>query len=94
MLADTLRIEMKKQGLTQCSLASISGITEAALSQVLSGQRNLSVKSLLKVCTGLGMTPNDLLGFHSDKKHKLRSEIAVLKNKLVEIESIAKIKRK
>lgn len=50
------------RGLTQTQVAALAGVTPAAISQVESGRRGLSLESLLTLAEALGTGLDDLLG--------------------------------
>ena len=80
--SENLTCFMQQIGMQQSDLAEKSGLTQAAISQLLSGKREPSLETLLKICTALKTTPNDLLGFHALSKHNIRMEIQILRNKI------------
>lgn len=50
------------RGLTQTQVAALAGVTPAAISQVESGRRSLSLESLLTLCDAVGVSLDELLG--------------------------------
>lgn len=77
-----LKHALQKIDMTQHELASRSGITPAAISMLISGDREPSLVTILKICYSLKTTPNDLLSFHSEKQVKMKNEICRLKLKI------------
>lgn len=90
MIGSTIELELQRKGITQHALAEASGLTAAAISQIVAGQREPSLKSILKICTALNTTPNDLLGFHSGERLKLRQQVSDLKWRLKEIQRMCR----
>lgn len=80
--ATHLEIAIQEQGITQAFLAERSGLTQAAISQLVSGDREPTLSTLLKICSALSVTPNDLLAFHSEKHVQMKNEICQLKRKI------------
>lgn len=69
-------------GMTQYELAQRSGLTQAAVSQLISGDREPMVSTLLRICAALKTTPNDLLSFYSESDIERKNEICQLKLKI------------
>ena len=80
MLSGTLQ----KIGMTQAELATRSGLTPAAISQYLSGDREPQLNALLQICYCLKVTPNDLLAFHSETHREMKNEICRLREKIAQ----------
>ncbi|MGN0845689.1 MAG: helix-turn-helix domain-containing protein [Kiritimatiellia bacterium] len=64
MALDTekLRKMMHERRMSQRDLADMSGVTEAAMSRYLSGERQPRAETLANMATALHTTSNDLLG--------------------------------
>lgn len=60
--SNILLSELDKQGMTQKQLAEKSGITEAAISRYLSGERTPRSVFLAKIAKALGVSSDYLLG--------------------------------
>ncbi len=73
---------LQKAEITQAILAERVGLTPAAISQYLSGSRDPELKSLLQICVALKVTPNDLLGFHSENRREINAENFRLREKI------------
>ena len=56
-----IREERRKKDLTQQELADIAGVSYAFIGQIERGERGVAVETLVKICTGLDVTPNCLL---------------------------------
>lgn len=53
---------MRQQVITQKELAGMAGVTEAAMSRYLSGERQPKAETLSNMATALHTTSNELLG--------------------------------
>lgn len=64
MALDIKRLKqlMKQNKITQRDLAKLSGVTEAAISRYLAGERQPKSETLANIATALHTTSNDLLG--------------------------------
>lgn len=64
MALDIKRLKrlMKQRDMTQRDLAQMSGVTEAAMSRYLAGNRQPKSETLANMATALGTTSDDLLG--------------------------------
>ena len=51
----------KKTGLTQAEVAEIAGLSDRTYADIERGSVTMRVDSLLKICTALNITPNDIL---------------------------------
>lgn len=54
-IADTLRARLRQQGLTQASLRQSAGIAQRTLTNVLSGEQDFKVSTLLALADRLGL---------------------------------------
>lgn len=64
----------KERSITVNKLATISGITQSTLSNIISGRNNsTTVSTIQKLCDGLGITIEDF--FRSDKFRHLEQEL-------------------
>ena len=54
--------EMRKQDINQTVLADKAGISQGAVSGILSGNRNPSIYVMWAIAEALGVDPSDLLG--------------------------------
>jgi transcriptional regulator with XRE-family HTH domain len=70
-LGEGLRRLRRDRSLTQRELARIAGVTPAAISQVESGRRGLSLETLVPMCDRLGIGLDDLLGSRRRDHHVL-----------------------
>ena len=61
-VAEGLRRIRRERGLTQTQIARLAGVTPAAISQVESGRRSLSLDSIVPLCEGLDVSVDELLG--------------------------------
>jgi transcriptional regulator with XRE-family HTH domain len=84
----SLEIALSNAEMNQSELASRTGLTPAAISQYLSGDRQPMITALLQICYVLKLTPNDMLGFHSEKHIAIREKVAKLERKLDQIQDI------
>lgn len=57
-----------KKGLLQKDIAEILGITEASASRIETESRKLNQDQIVKLCLGLDVTPNELLGYEEAYK--------------------------
>ena len=62
-----LLLMMKQKDMTQRELAGISGVTEAAMSRYLRGERQPRAEVVANMATALGVTSDYLLGREEDK---------------------------
>jgi transcriptional regulator with XRE-family HTH domain len=61
VLGERVRAHRKTLGLSQEALAHQAGVHWTFLGQVERGRRNLSLHNLLRVATGLGVDPSELV---------------------------------
>lgn len=60
-VAASLRAVRRSRGLTQLQLARLAGVTSSAISQAERAERSLSLATLVRIGSALGMTVDDLL---------------------------------
>lgn len=63
-LAEGMRRIRTTRGLTQAEMGSLAGVSASAISQVESGQRGLSLDTLLTLGQALSISIDDFLGYH------------------------------
>lgn len=56
-----------RQKLTQAQLASLSGLTPAAISQLEAGLREPTFSTIVRIANALGTSPNDLMGLEDSQ---------------------------
>ena len=88
ILGGSIEIELKRLNMSQHDLARSSGLTPAAVSQIVCGKRQCTTPTLIKICRALETTPNDLLGYHSQEPYKQRKRIAELEGRLLKIRQL------
>ncbi len=54
-LTEKISVRMKEKGITRAKLAEILGVTPAAVTKLLNGNPNFTLKTLLKVADALGL---------------------------------------
>lgn len=59
-VAKDLRVLRLQRGLTQKELAKLCGLSESTISAAESGSRNTRFPTILQICRGLGVAPEDL----------------------------------
>jgi transcriptional regulator with XRE-family HTH domain len=59
-VARNLRVLRLQSGLTQKELAKACGLSESTISAAESGSRNTRFPTILQICRGLGVSPDDL----------------------------------
>ena len=63
-----------ERNITVNKLATISGVTQSTLSNIIGGRNNsTTVSTIQKLCDGLGITIEDF--FRSDMFHNLEQEV-------------------
>ncbi len=82
VFSSNLECLLQDVGMTQLELSKISGMTQAAISQLISGDRDPMVSTLLRICHALKTTPNDLLAFHSEDHIQMKNRICQLNLKI------------
>lgn len=65
---------LKEKNMSQKTLASLSGLTEAAISKYVSGSRKMSIESAKKVANALGMTIDELIMFKPMNADKIMAQ--------------------
>lgn len=60
-IGNNMLAHRKKSGLTQAELAEIAGISDRTYADIERGTVNMRLQTLLKICEGLGITPDDIL---------------------------------
>ena len=84
-----LELAIQTAGITQGELAALARITPAGISMLIAGQREPVLSTILKICTALHTTPNDLLDFHSGKRVELSRELTRLRMILKDIHRLS-----
>ena len=51
----------KKAGLTQAEVAEIAGLSDRTYADIERGTVNMRIQTLMQICSGLKITPNDIL---------------------------------
>ena len=51
----------KRKGLTQAETAELANISDRTYAEIERGKTNMRVDSLVKICTALHVSPNDIL---------------------------------
>lgn len=59
-VAKDLRVLRLQRGLTQKELAELCGLSESTISAAESGSRNTRFPTILQICRGLGVAPEEL----------------------------------
>lgn len=72
LLGKQLRARARQLGLSDAEVARRAGLGERRYGHYVTGTREPDLATLLKICSVLGTTPNQLLGF--DKAPSLKSE--------------------
>lgn len=85
MFNEELESALCQREITQVRFAEMSGLTPAAISQLISGIRQPTMPTMIRICTALDLTPNDLLGFNPKTKITMQKEISDLKWKLKQV---------
>lgn len=57
-----LRFEMEKRGITQATLADMTGITKSTISLLVTGSNSANLSTAVKIANALGLTLDYLLG--------------------------------
>lgn len=57
----------KRLGITQAEAAEKAGISDRSYADIERGTANMRVQTLLQICNGLKITPNDILVDDSDE---------------------------
>lgn len=70
-VGEGLRRIRRERNLTQSQIATLAGVTPAAISQAESGRRGLSLDTLIPLCESLGIGLDDLLGSSASVGHVL-----------------------
>lgn len=63
---------MKEKGLNQTELAASLGVSKGYISQIMKGQTNFSISTLVKILLGIGRVPN--FSFLSIKDYQAKQE--------------------
>lgn len=61
-LTEQISARMKEKGMTRAKLATVLAVTPAAVTKILNGNPNFTLKTLLKVADALGIELNVTLG--------------------------------
>lgn len=62
-IANTVKRIVKRSELKQKVIAERCGYTEKQFSSVINGRKLITAEDIVKLCNGLGITPNELYGF-------------------------------
>lgn len=65
-----------QRGLTQAAVAELAGVSASAISQAERGQRGLSVDTLVRLATGLGVTLDELVVGSRSAGYRIRGRMA------------------
>ena len=79
---------MRQKKLTQRELAGMSGVTEAAMSRYLRGERQPRAEAVANMATALGVTSDYLLGCEEDKSELDRAIQLVARNSAAITDSV------
>ena len=71
---------MKQKDLTQRELAEMSGVTEAAMSRYMRGERQPRAEVVANMASALGVTSDYLLGRKEDKSELAQATRLVARN--------------
>jgi transcriptional regulator with XRE-family HTH domain len=64
MIGERLREVMEKRGLNQRDIERQTGVPNTTISSLLLGKiKGINTETLAKICNGLGISPNYLLGW-------------------------------
>ncbi len=74
IIGNKMLAHRKKAGLTQAELAEIAGISDRTYADIERGTVNMRLITLLKICEGLGITPDDILS--DDVEYMNENELA------------------
>lgn len=85
VLGTNLQLALQRYDITQAHLAEASGLTPAAISMIISGEREPMLGTFLKICSALRTTPNDLLDFHASAT-ELTADVIRLRAALLDIQ--------
>ncbi len=67
-MGNKLYVIRKRLGITQAEAAEKSGISDRSYADIERGTANMRVQTLLQICNGLKITPNDILVEASDEE--------------------------
>lgn len=67
-IRDNLKLFIDERCYNQSSIAKKAKLTPAQFSSVLNKSRKLEANELFDICEALGITPNELKAYISDKK--------------------------
>lgn len=73
-----LRFILNRMGITPSELARRTGLTKQAISRLLRDGRGMNISTLVKICSGINITPSELLGFKGPKDEQLKSRGVIL----------------
>ncbi len=76
-----LRAMVEATGFTQGEVADACGVTRGQLSHFINGHHEPSIQNLVLLAKGLGVTPNDLLGYCRSASHE-KHKAAVLQRRV------------
>lgn len=65
-----------QRGLSQTQISRLAGVSPSAISQAERGQRGLSVSTLLRLATALGVTLDEIVVGQSDPGYRIRGRTA------------------
>lgn len=65
----------KKRGLTQAETAEIAGLSDRTYAEIERGTVNMRVDTMLRICSALGITPDDILTDESHSLNALQEEL-------------------
>lgn len=71
---EALWIALERAGINKSELAERLGATKGYVSQVLSGSRNMTLRTLSDICFALGATPHVRVSVESDDRWQFEDE--------------------
>ena len=73
IIGNNLYLFRKKAGLTQAEVAEAAGIADRTYADIERGTVNMRVETLLRICTVLKITPNEILLTEETEKETIEN---------------------
>ncbi|MBQ2758373.1 MAG: helix-turn-helix transcriptional regulator [Clostridia bacterium] len=74
-IGNKLYIFRKKRGLTQADVAELTNLSERTYADIERGKVNMRTETLLRICSALKITPDDVLTKEDDEACENENEI-------------------
>ena len=86
LIGKNIKIFRESHYLSQFQLAELCGLSQVYISNIETGKKNISLKSLIKISNALNVSCDDLLGNNILNKQYSNTELNILNKFLLDIQ--------